>query len=94
MKTIGALQHLFDLVAVLFRRLLADLGIRSGAEPARQLATEIQLHVRVTHQECLRVGVDRDELDALQPGIDHAVDGVAAAPAHADDLDHGEIVLR
>jgi hypothetical protein len=37
----------------------------------------------------LRVRVDRPKLDAAQAGGDHAVDGVAAAAADADDLDAG-----
>ena len=37
----------------------------------------------------LLVGVDRDELHVLQRHRDHAVDGVGAAAAHADDLDDG-----
>ena len=37
----------------------------------------------------LGVGVDRDELDALEVLVDHAVDGVAAAAADADDLHPG-----
>ena len=35
----------------------------------------------------LQVGVDRDELDALDLGLDHAVDGVDAGAA---DADHGQ----
>ena len=34
---VGALQHLFDLLAVLLGGLPADLGIGAGAEPAREL---------------------------------------------------------
>ena len=45
-------------------------------------------------EQRLRVGVDRDELDALQARVDHPVDGVATAAADADDLDHREVVLR
>ena len=52
----------------------------------------MDLHVGVGHQQRLRVGVDRDELDAREPGVDHAVDGVRAAAADADDLDHCEVV--
>ena len=37
--------------------------------------------------ESLHVGVGGDELDALHVRLDHAVDGIAAAAAHADDLD-------
>ena len=35
----------------------------------------------------LHVGVGGDELDAFHAGRDHAVDGVVAAAADADDLD-------
>ena len=47
--------------------------------------------VGVGHQERLGVGVHGDELDAAQARVDHAVDGVGAAAADADDLDDGEI---
>ena len=90
---VGALQHLFDLGAVLLGGLPTDLGIGAGAETPRERATDVELHVGVRQEERLRVGVDRDELDALEPGIDHAVDRVAATAADADDLDDREIVL-
>ena len=35
----------------------------------------------------LQVGVGDDELDAVEPGLHHAVHGIAAAAAHADHLD-------
>ena len=74
---VGALEHLFDLVAVLLGRLAADLGIAAGAEATGELAADVELHVGVAHEQRLGVGVDRDELDALEAGVDHAVDGVA-----------------
>jgi hypothetical protein len=52
----------------------------------------VDLDVRVAHQQRLRVGVHRDELDAAKARIDHAVDRVGAAAADADDLDDGEVV--
>ena len=55
---------------------------------------DVELDVGVAHEQRLRIGVDGDELDALQTGVDHAVDGVDAATTDADDLDDGEIVLR
>ena len=39
--------------------------------------------------ERLEVGVDGDELDALDLGLDHAVDGVDAGAADADHAQHG-----
>ena len=91
---VGALQHLFDLGAVLFGGLATDLGIRARAETARELATDVELHVGVGEQQRLRVGVHRDELDTLEAGVDHAVHRVAATAADADDLDDCEVVLR
>ena len=90
---VGALEHLFDLVAVLLGGLLADLGVGAGAQAAGELAADVELDVGVAHQQRLGVGVDGDELDALQPGVDHAVDGVDAATADADDLDDRQVVL-
>src|SRR6266702_1059146 len=73
-------------VPVLFDRLAADLGARTGAEPARQLLSDLHLHVGLVVEQGLRVGVDGNELDALESLVDHAVQGVAAATAHADDF--------
>ena len=42
--------------------------------------------------ERLAVGVHGDELDAAHPGLDHAVDGVAATAAHAHHA-HDGVVL-
>ena len=91
---VGALEDLLDLLRVVLGGLAADLGVGAGAEPAGELAADVELDVGVAHQQRLRVGVDRDELDALEPDLDHAVDGVDAAAADADDLDDREVVLR
>ena len=47
---------------------------------------------RVRLEQRLRVRVDGDELDAHHLRPDHAVDGVAAAAAHADDPDEREVL--
>ena len=91
---VGALEDLLDLVAVVLGRLPADLGGRAGAEAAGELAADVELDVGVAHQQRLGVGVDGDELDALEADLDHAVDGVDATTADADHLDDGEVVLR
>ena len=91
---VGAADHLFDLVVVRFGGRAADLGVAAGAEAPREVAADVELDVGVAHQQRLGVGVDGDELDALQAGVDHAVHGVDAAAADADDLDDGKIVLR
>ena len=58
-----------------------------------RLGADLDLHVGVAHQERLRVGVDRDELDAGEAGVDHAVDGVRAAAADTGDLQDCEEFL-
>ena len=90
---VGAGQRLFDLFGVVLGGATADLGVGAGAEAAGELATDVELHVGVAHQQRLGVGVDRDELDSAQAELDHPVDGVDAAAADADDLDHREVVL-
>jgi hypothetical protein len=66
----------------------------AGAEPARRLRADVDLHVRIAPEERLRVGVHGDELDAREACVDHAVDGIRPAAAHADDLDHSQVVAR
>ena len=73
---VRALHRLGDLVAVLLGGAGADLGVAAGAEPSGQLAPDVQLDIGVAQQQGLGVGVDRDELDAAQADVDHAVDGV------------------
>jgi hypothetical protein len=70
------------------------LGWAPAPEPAGELATDVELDVGVAHEQGLGVGVDRDELDALEAHLDHAVDGVDATASDADHLDDGEVVLR
>jgi hypothetical protein len=54
----------------------------------------VDLLVGLDHEERLCVRVDGDELAAAKARLDHAVDGVRAAAAGADDLDHGEVIAR
>src|SRR3712207_7086864 len=46
-------------------------SLRPGAEPACELATDVELDVGVAHQEGLCIGVDRDELDPLERSEEH-----------------------
>ena len=91
---VGAPQDLFDLGTMVLGGLPADVGIGPGTEATGQLTADVELDVGVAHQQRLGVGVDRDELDALEPGVDHPVDGVATTAADPHHLDDGEIVLR
>src|SRR5579875_445620 len=90
---VGALQHLLDLLEVLLGGLPAHLRVAAGTKSPGERAADVELDVRLAHEEGLGVGVHGDELDALQPGVDHAVDGVHAAPADTDDLDDGDEAL-
>src|SRR5205807_7598408 len=88
---VRALQRLLDLVTALVGRAVPGVRIRAGSESARELRADLQLDVGVAHLQRLRIGVDRDELDALQAGVDHPVDGVRAASAYPDDLDYRQV---
>ena len=89
---VGALERLLQLVARLLRRCETDGRIGAGPEAARRLRADVDLDVGIRHQERLRVRVDGDELDAAEARLDHAIDGVGAAAADADHLDHREVV--
>ena len=51
----------------------------------------MDLDGRVTHPQLLDVGVDGDELDLGEPGVDHSIECVQAGASDADDLDHGKV---
>ena len=88
---VGALQRLLDVVAALGRGAAADLRVGARAEPLGELVADRKLDVRLAGLQRLDVGVDGDELDALEASVDHAADRVRAAAAGADDLDHCEV---
>ena len=81
-------EGLLDGLPALLRGLLADLGVAAGAEAARQLLTHLDVTTvrdrRGGHG--LGIGVDDPELDAVDVAADHAVHGVGATAADADDL--------
>jgi hypothetical protein len=91
---VGPLEDLLDLLPVILGGMRPDFGIGSGPEATGEFPADVQLDIRVAHQECLRVGVDRDELNAFESLFDHPVHGVDAAPTDTDDLDDRQIVLR
>ena len=58
----------------------------------REVAADVEFFVGVAlSSACASVSA---AMNALQPGIDHAVDGADTAAADADDLDDSQIVLR
>ena len=74
-----------DFLDRLFRRRFTDLGPRPGAETFRQVGSELNAMLRARGGKRLRIRIGDDEFNALQPGRDHVVDGVATGAADADD---------
>src|SRR6185312_16391086 len=72
-NTMSALNRHGHFVPVLLDGLAADLGPGAGTEPAGELAPDLDLDVRFRDRQRLRIGVDRDELDAAELVLDHAV---------------------
>ena len=89
---VGALQRLLQLIPALLRRRQPNGRIRTRSEAASGRGADVDLHVRVADHQRLGIGVHRDELDAGEAGVHHAVDGVRAPAADADDPDQGEVV--
>ncbi len=91
---VGPAEQFLDLVLGVFGGLAADLGVGTGAQPSGGVTTDVELDVGIAHQQRLGVGVDGDELHALEPLLDHAVDGVHTAAAYPHDFDDGQVVVR
>ena len=90
---VGILQGLGDLAPALLGGLAAHL--RVGARPlaAGELLTDLDLVGGAGSGQRLLVRIDGDKIHTLHAGAHHAVDHVAAAAAHTDDLD-GDDALR
>src|SRR5204863_96783 len=71
-------QHARDFVATLLDRLTPDLRPRTRAQSARELLADLDLDVGFRVEQRLRVGVHRDELDAVEVILVHAVDGICS----------------
>src|SRR5262249_30496270 len=84
-------QGAADVVLALAERVLAERGVAAGAAAARELKPDREAHVRLAAIERLAVRVDRDELDAADAGLDHAVDRVDAGAADADAPDNRQV---
>ena len=89
---VAAAQGAAHVVLALAHGGLAEVRVAAGAEAAGDLHPDRDADVRLALLERLAVGVDGDELDAAQAGLDHAVDRVAARAADADDADHRDVV--
>ena len=68
----------------------AEFWVHSGTESLREVLPDVDLALREGAMEILRVGVDRDEFDALHLRIHHVVHGIIAGTADTDDPNTGE----
>jgi len=91
---VAALDQLDDPIAILHCRLTAHLGVGARAQALGDVAADLQRGAHLGVLERLRVGVDADEIDALETGLHHVRDRVAAAAAHAQHLDDGALTVR
>src|SRR6476469_1615053 len=91
---VGVTGHLADRIRALFGRAQTNLWSSAGTEPLGQLVADTHRKRRAAVQQRLAVGVDRDELNAVDAGIDHAVDRVATRATDADHLDPGEWIRK
>ena len=62
-------------------------AIAARAQAARQFVADADFLRGLGMDERLRVGIDRDKVDAMQPFDDHAVDRVPAGSPNPDDFD-------
>ena len=67
----------------------ALLRIGAGAKSTRQAGAELDDIGRLALFQVLAIGVGGKQLDAVDLGRDHFVDGVATTAADPDDADHG-----
>ena len=86
---IGVAKHTLGVFAVLVDGLTPDLGASPGTKSARELLADLYFDVGLGVHERLRVGIHRNELDALEVFLDHAVHGIAATAAYAHDFHAG-----
>ena len=87
--------HRFLYKLVGFQRgFLAPGGVAADPQALGEVLADLDAVGGLAAAEVLRVGVHRHELHQAHVGFDHAVDGVAAASADADDLDHGFAVVE
>ncbi len=67
----------------------ADFGMRTGAETFGYLQAHLDDALGARGRKRLRIRIGDDEVDALQSGVDHVVDGIAASAANAAHHDPG-----
>ena len=88
---VGAGEQLLDLVRILLRGVTPDVRVRAGAESLGERHAELEPHGHRGIAQRLEIRVGDDELDPGGRRLHHAIEGVAAAAAEADDLDLGDL---
>src|SRR6185295_7925477 len=81
---VRAFKYFDDLVSVFKGGFASDVRICSRTQSLREPAAELYLDWRLGSLQRLKVGVGNEEFNALDAGLDHAVDSIAAATADAD----------
>jgi hypothetical protein len=84
---VSAGQVIADLVDHLLGGGAADVGLRTGAETFGHRHAHLDDAFGPSLAESLRIRVGDDEIDALEPCTDHAVQGVTARAADTDNRD-------
>jgi len=83
----GAVQGVGNAIAIFHRGSAADLRVGAGAQALGDIAAQLQHCPGLDVRQRLRIGVGTDEVNALNLVLDHVLDGVATAAAHADHFD-------
>ena len=84
---IGTVENHREIFARVFGGFASDVGFAPAPRPRVWLLPMCTVFSVCDGAQRLHVGVDGEELHAGEPGLDHAVDGVAAAAADADHFD-------
>ena len=80
-------------VAILHRRLTADIGIGPGTETFRNITADLQRRADAGAVQRLRIRVGANEIDSLNAGMHHVCNGVAATTTDTDHLDDGALAV-
>ena len=65
--------------------------IGAGAKPTSGIFADVDLFVSSRVMQCLGIGINRNEFDVFDAGIDHAIDGGATGAA---DTNHFNLCER
>jgi hypothetical protein len=66
--------------------------VTAHSQPSGKSVTYAKASRSCRSQQCLSIGVYRDEADPRDILFNHAIDSVIATTAHANDLDLGKIL--